>query len=160
MIDVKALKKLELFEELSAKQLDELIKTMEFKKFKAHDHVYERGDDAVRLYVVHSGLVSMRRVEPGEEAGISFEMRGPGELFGAASFMEPREYTLTAVCLEDTDVFAIDSDKLLELFGEEPWLGYKMVLKVAQIYFDRYKSAKRQLYGAVKEPTVISALPG
>jgi len=110
--------------------------------------------------VVSKGLVSLRRFEPGDEVGIAFETREPGTLFGAASFMEPQEYTLTAVCMEDTEVMAIDADKLTELCKKDPAVGYELMLKIAQIYFERYKTAKRNLYGMVQAPTVIAALPG
>ena len=32
--------------------------------------------------------------------------------------------------------------------------------KVAGLYFDRYKAAKRQLFEMVKAPTLVTALPG
>jgi CRP-like cAMP-binding protein len=74
--------------------------------------------------------------------------------------MQPQEYTLTAVCLEDTEVLAIDSDKLAKMCEQDPLLGYRLMLKIAQIYFERYKTAKRNLYGMVHTPAVITALPG
>ena len=92
--------------------------------------------------------------------GIAFETREPGALFGAASFMQPQEYTLTAVCLEDTEVLEIDADKLSKLCEEDPLLGYRLMLKIAQIYFESYKTAKRDLHRMVQAPTVIRALPG
>jgi CRP-like cAMP-binding protein len=62
--------------------------------------------------------------------------------------------------MEDTEVMAIDADKLTELCKKDPAVGYELMLKIAQIYFERYKTAKRNLYGMVQEPTVIAALPG
>jgi hypothetical protein len=34
------------------------------------------------------------------------------------------------------------------------------MFSVAQLYFDRYKHAKKQVYEMVKAPTIITALPG
>ena len=130
------------------------------KATRIHDHIYERGNAAKHLFVVKKGLVSLRRIDPGDEVGIAFETREPGGLFGAASFMKPQEYTLTAVCLEDTEVMAIDADKLFELCEKDPAVGYQLMLKIAQIYFERYKTAKRSLHDVVRTPTVITALPG
>jgi len=104
--------------------------------------------------------VSLRRIEPGDKVGIAFETREPGTLFGAASFMQPQEYTLTAVCLQDTEVLAVDADKLFKLCDKDPLLGYRLMLKIAQIYFERYKTAKKNLYAMVHTPAVITALPG
>ena len=160
MVEAYKLAYMELFDLLSDEQLEELAEITEKKIYKEHAHVYERGDSAKHLFVVSKGLVSLRRLDPGDEVGIAFEMREPGELFGAASFMHPQHYTLTAICLEDSEMLAIDADKLSELCEKDPPLGYQLMLKIAQIYFERYKSAKRSLHDMVRTPTVITALPG
>ena len=160
MVDISELNKLEFFSAFAAKCLEEIAKITEKKTYKKNDHVYERGDRAKNLYLVSKGLVSLRRFEPGDKVGIAFETREVGGLFGAASFMEPQEYTLTAVCLEDTELLALDADKLSELCKKDQAVGYQLMLKIAQIYFDRYKTAKRNLYGMVQTPAVITALPG
>ncbi|MGD8370013.1 MAG: cyclic nucleotide-binding domain-containing protein [Syntrophobacterales bacterium] len=160
MVEASEMAYLKVFDLLSDEQLAEIAKITEKNSYKIHDHIYERGNGAKHLYVVKKGLVSLRRIDPGDEVGIAFETREPGGLFGAASFMKPQEYTLTAVCLEDTEVMAVDADKLFELCEKDPAVGYQLMLKIAQIYFERYKSAKRSLHDVVKTPTVITALPG
>jgi CRP-like cAMP-binding protein len=160
MVDVQELANFDIFKPFSESQLNEVAKITEKKAVKQHDHIYERGKPAKHLFVVSKGLVSLRRIEPGDNVGIAFEMREPGTLFGAASFMQPQEYTLTAVCLEDAEVLAIDADSLAKLIDKDPLLGYRLMLKIAQVYFERYKAAKRNLYAMVHTPAVITALPG
>ncbi len=160
MVEAYKMAYMELFDVLSDEQLEEVAEITEKKSYKTHDHIYERGDPAKQLFVVKKGLVSLRRIDPGDEVGIAFEMREAGGLFGAASFMKPQEYTLTAVCLEDSEVMAIDADKLFELCQKNPDLGYQLMLKIARIYFERYKTAKRSLHDLVRTPTIITALPG
>lgn len=160
MVDVNDLKKAEVFSVFSDKQLKELAQITETKKFKVQSHVYEHGDRAKYLFVVVKGLVSLRELKPGDQVGIGFEMRERGEIFGAACFMRPQNYTLTAVCLEDTELMAMDADKLFDLCQKDTELGYKFMTKVAQLYFERYKVAKRQLHEMVKTPTIIAAAPG
>lgn len=55
---------------------------------------------------------------------------------------------------------AIDADKLSDLCEKDPVVGYKLMVKIAQVYFERYKTAKRDLHEMVRTPTVITALPG
>ena len=160
MVEAYKVAYMELFDVLSDEQLEEVAKITEKKSYKIHDHIYERGNAAKHLFMVKKGLVSLRRIDPGDEVGIAFETREPGELFGAASFMKPQEYTLTAVCQEDTEVMAIDADKLFELAENDPAVGYQLMLKISQIYFERYKTAKRSLHEMVRTPTIITALPG
>jgi CRP-like cAMP-binding protein len=160
MVEVNELKQLDIFKVFSENQLGELTGITETKKFDKGAHVYERGKRADNIFVVAKGSVSLNRFEPGEKVGISFERREKGELFGTACFMTPQEYTLTAVCMEDSEVLAVDADKLLKLCESDPGLGYKFLKEVAKIYFERYKIAKRQIHEMVKAPTIITALPG
>lgn len=160
MIEVGNLKKLDVFQAFSKDQLEELSKITDKKTFKKGAVVYKRGSRADHIYVVIKGMVSLNRLEPGETIGISFEKREKGELFGAACFMKPQEYTLTAVCNKDTEVVAVNVDKLFSLFERDPGIGYKFIRDIAQIYFERYKMAKRQIHAMVQTPTIITALPG
>lgn len=160
MVDVSDLKKIEGMAVFSEKQLGDLAGITDKKTYKAKEHIYEHGDRARFMFIVTKGLVSLRQLMPGDEVGIVFEMRERGELFGAACVMKPQQYTLSAVCMEDSEVLAIDADKLFDLCEADPDLGYRFMKKIAQLYFERYKVCKRQLYEMVKAPTVISALPG
>ena len=160
MVEVGDIKKFELFGVLSEKQLEKIAKITEKKSFKKGAHIYEKGDRAKEMHVVLKGLVSLREINPGDEVGIGFESRERGEFFGAACFMKPQEYTLTAVCMENSEVLAVNAEKLFDLCQQDPGIGYQLMTKVAQIYFERYKVAKRQIYQMVKTPTVITALPG
>lgn len=137
MVNVNDLIIFYLFSKFSEEQLEELAEITEKKTYKKHAHVYERGDSAKHLFVVSKGLVSLRRFDHGDKVGIAFETRKSGEIFGAASFMHPQHYTLTAVCIEDSEVMAIDADKLSDLCEKDPVVGYKLMLKIAQVYFER-----------------------
>lgn len=160
MVDATELKKHELFAVFSDAQLEKIAQITVRQSFQALAHVYEHGSRAKYLFVVARGLVSLRELQPGDQVGIAFEMREKGEMFGAACFMKPQQYTLTAVCLEDSELIAVDADKLADLCDADPEMGFKLMKKTAQIYFERYKVAKRQLREMVKAPTIITALPG
>jgi len=160
MAEVSELKHFDLFKGFSEKQLSQLAQLTSKKNYGKGQVIYNEGDPAKHVFVVDKGLVSLRRVEPGKLVGIAFENRDRGELFGTAAVMQPREYTLTALCLEETEVYAIDADKLGKICELDPQLGYKFMSAIAQVYFERYKSAKRQLYQMVQTPALITALPG
>ena len=160
MVEAKELAKFYLFSILSNEQLEVIAGITDKKTYRKHTHIYERGDRAKHLFVVNRGLVRLRQLEQGDDVGVDFETRKSGELFGAASFMHPRHYTLTAVCIEDSEVMAIEANKLFELCQTDPAVGYRLMLKIAQVYFERYKIAKRSFYEEEQAPTVTTALPG
>ena len=89
MVEASQIAYLKVFDLLSDEQVEEIAKIAEKRSYKIHDHIYERGNTAKHLFVMKKGLVSLRRIDPGDEVGIAFETRQPGELFGAASFMKP-----------------------------------------------------------------------
>jgi CRP/FNR family transcriptional regulator len=160
MEKVEEFNKFDFFNAFSEKQLAELIKVTETKTFKKGSEIYKEGDRANYIFLVSKGWVSLRKVDPERDIGISFENREKGELFGTACFMKPQEYTLNAVCMEDSEVLKMDADKLFDLFQKDYQMGYLFLKEIAKVYFERYKSVKRQLYEMVKAPTIITALPG
>jgi len=160
MTKVDDFNKFDFFNAFSEKQLAELAKVTEKKTFKKGSEIYKEGDRANHIFLVSKGWVSLRKVSPERDIGISFENREKGELFGTACFMKPQEYTLNAVCMEDSEVMAMDADKLFGLFQKDYQIGYLFLREIAKVYFERYKSVKRQLYEMVKAPAIITALPG
>jgi CRP/FNR family transcriptional regulator, cyclic AMP receptor protein len=160
MTKVGDFNKFDFFNAFSEKQLAEIAKITETKTFKKGSEIYKEGDRANHIFMVSKGWVSLRKIDPERDLGISFENREKGELFGTACFMKPQEYTLNAICMEDSEVMAIDADKLFDLFQKDYQIGYLFLREIAKVYFERYKSVKRQLYEMVKAPTIITALPG
>jgi CRP-like cAMP-binding protein len=160
MTKVEELNKFDFFNAFSEKQLAELIKVTGKKAYAKGSDIYKEGDRANEVFIVSKGWVSLRKIDPEKDIGISFENRGRGELFGTACFMKPQEYTLNAICMEDSEVLAMDADKLFDLFQKDYQIGYLFLKEIATVYFERYKSVKRQLYEMVKTPAIITALPG
>ena len=160
MVEVNDINKLEIFNIFSEKQLEELSKITEKRTFEKGALVYQRGYRADRIYLVTKGLVGLDKLKPGEKIGIYFEHREKGDLFGTACFLELQKYSLTAVCLQDSEVMSIHADKFFELCQSDPELGYKFLKKVIQIYFGRYQAAKGQIHEMIKTHTITTALTG
>ena len=115
MTKVDDFNKFDFFNAFSKDQLANLGKVTETKTFKKGSEIYKEGDRANHIFLVTKGWVSLRKIDPEKDIGISFENRGRGELFGTACFMKPQEYTLTAICMEDSEVLVMDADKLPEV---------------------------------------------
>jgi CRP-like cAMP-binding protein len=160
MTKVDDFNKFDFFNVFSKDQLVALSKITEKKSYAKGSEIYKEGDRANHIFLVTKGWVSLRKIDPEKNIGISFENRGRGELFGTACFMKPQEYTLNAICMEDSEVLTMDADKLFDLFQKDFQIGYLFLKEIAKVYFERYKSVKRQLYEMVKAPAIITALPG
>lgn len=160
MVEIDKLDKLEFFNVFSSDQLEKLSRITYSKLFRREEYIYHKGDSATELFVVIEGLVSLRAIDPETEVGIAYEERRHGEFFGPASFMTSRIYSLSAVCITNTEVLAIDARQLSGLCEYDSNLGYKFMKEIAEIYFGRYITSKRQICQMVNAPTIITALPG
>ena len=159
MAEVSDIKKIELFNVFSERQLEDITAFSKKRNYKKKENIYKQGDRANCMYTITKGVVSMVEFQPGDRVGIVFEERGRGEVFGCASFMKPRTHTLTAMCVEDSEVLAIETDKLLDLLEQDTEAGYKFMKKINQIYFNLYKLAKSQLHEMMKIPAIVTGLP-
>jgi CRP-like cAMP-binding protein len=80
--------------------------------------------------------------------------------------MKPHQHTLTAVCLEDSEVLAVEADRLLKLCEEEPGLGNWFMMTIAHLYFSHYEHYRTQLFGKGQAPqpndtfAVMAEAPG
>ncbi len=160
MEDISRMTQLELFSVLSEDQIRQLSNITQSRFFNKGDQIYQKGDSAGEMFVVAEGLVSLREIDPGDDIGIAFEEKKRGDFFGPASFMTSKVYSLTAVCLTDTEVLAINAEQLSGLCQKDSTLGYRLMKKIAEVYFKRYIATKRQICQMVKTPTIITALPG
>ena len=160
MVTAKDLKKLDVFGVLSDKQLTDLSRFTEKKSYQAGQHVYESGARAKHLFIITRGCVGLRELAPGDMIGVGFEHLERGDVFGCASLMKPKRYTLSAVCEEATEVLSIDADRLHDVSEKDPELALRLMTKIAEAYMGRFETAKRQIHQMVKTPTIIMALPG
>ena len=145
MVEISELRALDLFTPFSDEQLQEIANITSRTTYGANAIIYRQGRPAREIFVIEKGLVSLRAFRSEDDLVMAFDLCEPGELFGAASLMKDQHYTLNAVCLEDTRILAIDTDKLAKLCELDTELGYRLMKKVAQLYFDRYEVAKREL---------------
>ena len=159
MITANDLAKYKMFRGLSDEKKTLITEISGMRSYRKDDYIYESGDAATHLFIVDQGSVGMRKFESADNVGISFEIRSSGELFGAASFMLPQKYTLTAVCLEDCRILAMDAQRFKVLCEEDPEIGFWLMKKLTRIYFNRYRDASKNLYGVVQTLKAMTSFP-
>jgi len=161
MVTVNELDALEVFNEFSGEQKKKIAAISRKKKMKKGEDVYLSRYRASRLFVVISGRVDLQAVNEDKMVGVSLGTLSDGQLFGGASILKLQAYTITAVCLADTELLLIESNDLFEAISEDYELGYRIMKKVAEVYLARYETTKKQLHDMVNTPqVVITAQPG
>jgi CRP/FNR family transcriptional regulator, cyclic AMP receptor protein len=96
---------------------------MRAKKFKAGQVLFEKGDEASRLYFLAAGEVALpdigRRLQS-------------GQMFGEIAFFSPdRRRTSSARCVTDCTVLSIDEDTFRQLVYQNPDFGLEVVRLIA-----------------------------
>lgn len=121
----------ELFQDLSQETLEIVVGFARNEKLEEGDAVYNLGDDADDLFLLTEGRVRFSLgVSNRPEAAGSIIL--PMTVFGWAALLEeqPRRVA-TAVCLEDSELYVISGQALLELFERDQASGYQVMRRLA-----------------------------
>ncbi len=97
-VPIDLLRSVDLFEEMSNRELERLAKSFRESRFEAGETIAAEGTRGVGFFVIGEGMV--RYSVGGEDRGLG----GPGDYFGEIALIDdgPRTATVTA----DTDVIA------------------------------------------------------
>lgn len=158
---IRQLANIPLFSGLNDEQKAMVADCCHTRNFARGDTIYHQGSKTRKSYLIIDGLVSLDEVMPESDAWISYERHGPRELIGASALLRVPAYTLTATCLEPTEVIEIDVEALEKIFDRAPEIGFKLMCEVAYIFYQRYEKAKTRLYNVFREiPVRLICRPG
>ena len=131
MIAAEKLKKTDLFQDLSDHALEAIAGFAVQATIEEGDNIYQLGDDANDLYFLESGRVRFS-IGVGNRPDGSGSLILPGKIFGWAALLQglPRRVA-TASCLEDSTLYVIPREKLLELFEQDHAAGYQVMRRLA-----------------------------
>jgi len=138
------------FANLDERQINMVAGCCEILQFPTGAVIYQQNSPAQKMYIILEGMVSLDDVVD-NFTFISYERRGPKSIIGTASLIGQKLYSLTATCLEPTQVIAIDVPRLENLYEQDAEIGFKVMAEVAFIFFQRYERAKTRLYNVFKE---------
>jgi CRP-like cAMP-binding protein len=138
------------FSNLNEKQLANVESCCEIQHYPNSAVIYQQNTAASKMYIILEGMVSLDDVVDAATS-ISYERRGPKGIIGTASMLGLKLYSLTATCLEPTQVIAIDVPGLEKICDQDYEVGYKVMSEVAFIFFQRYERSKTRLYNVFKE---------
>lgn len=96
------------------------------------DILYNIGDPARDVFVMVGGRVRFT-IGVGNRPESGGSIFGPGDAIGWAALLEdqPRRIA-TAVCMEDSDLLALDGAQLLAIFDSQPAAGYLVMRRLAK----------------------------
>ncbi|UCD71990.1 MAG: cyclic nucleotide-binding domain-containing protein [Syntrophobacterales bacterium] len=150
MASIEVLKKVNLFESLSDDQLNAIAKLGQEKSFEPGEEIFKQGQKSKTLYVLLDGMVTLR-IKAEEEIDLMAEtLRETGSVFGTASLMKPYISNVTARCLKPSRTLAVDSAEFQEIIKQDPLMGFEVMTKLAQLYFNRLNTTRAAITNLFK----------
>lgn len=120
-----------LFGGLDAQALDKLAALAEWRTVAAQATVFRKGDPGTHLFVIHTGRVKFGSgAADGRE--VTFNLLGPGEMFGEVAFADGGERTADVVAVEPSELLAISRRGLIPFLRSEPDIMLRMMAMLAR----------------------------
>ena len=135
----------ELFQSLSVDAVQKINEISEVQTYEAGASIFEPNQTARNVYLLLDGLVALRF--PGKEDAFSAGLVRieKNDLLGAGALLGSPLYVSQAYCVENSSVLAIDGKKLRDILEEDRIVGFDVVMKIANLYFERYVNLMRKI---------------
>jgi CRP-like cAMP-binding protein len=140
------LKKVHLFENLSAGELEKIQTISRMEAFGRGDMIFKEGTPGDQCYVITNGEVRISKFIPniGEEA---LAVLKPGDYFGEMALIDTFPRSANAIANSDVALLAItkaDLDRILTLDRE---LGYKLLWAFTKTLSKRLRETNEKMAG-------------
>ncbi len=144
-ITLEPLKRSDIFARLADDELAQIMPFCREAAFGEGDVVLAEDATADWLYIVEQGKLSLeKKIQMGRRGTLrttTVGVVGPGQSAGWSALTPPHTYTSTAVCLEPTEVIALDAQGLRRFLDDNPRVGYRVMSVIAELARGRYKSS-------------------
>lgn len=126
------LKRLFHFRLLNDEQLDALAAVSGIQKFQAGELIFSQGEEAAAFFIVLKGKVQIYKIS-NEGKEMILHIFGPGDIFAEVPiFSDIPKYPANSLCMEDSEILAIQGQGFREIVQKYPNLALNMLSVLAQ----------------------------
>jgi CRP-like cAMP-binding protein len=133
---VDTLKNTELFGGLETGHLEGVANMCRGASYRKGETIFKEGDEAKELYVLLDGRVALemevRPMPDRPSIPTAVEVATEGETLGWSALVEPYVYTLSARCMANCRVLAINGDMLRGVMADDLILGYELMKRLTK----------------------------
>jgi len=136
------------FEDLTNSELDKIVEFCREEAYEDGVTIFREGEQADEFYVVTEGRIVLEmtiRIGLGSRRQGAIEAITGGDVFGWTAIAGLPTYNMSARCIEDTKVVAIDRTRLLLLFEEDHRIAHKVMKKLLVIISSRVQKTRDTL---------------
>ena len=139
------LKEIELFQQIDFEVMNEIAGICSEVEYSKDTTIFERAEKAKCLYILIEGKVYLVIKNGGS---ISYSLTEPGDVFGWSSMLEHGNYTASGICATDLKAVRIEKDKIIKIFDNHPYVGFKVLQRLAGVISRRLSNAYQDLLSA------------
>jgi len=141
-VTAEDLAELRFFEDLPGWARERLAASATKRRFEQGAIVVRQNDEARGVYFLLSGAAQDLVYFEGVGDLLMGVQRDPGSLVaGWSAFKPPYRYTSSTRCEEVSEMIHLPRDTFEEIFGQDPYLGYRILKKVAAAVDHRLEEA-------------------
>jgi signal transduction histidine kinase len=148
-----ALEQTQLFNHLSPEALRGLRAAAVERSVPRGGDIFKEGDGGDGVYVVKDGLVQISGIV-GDNVRHIFARIGPGEIFGEMAVLENKPRSASASAAQDTTVYFIPREFMLQLVEASPQLSLKLLREISA----RLREFNRQYLREVLQSERLSVI--
>ena len=159
---VQFLKNVKLFAELGPESLARLGRCLKSADFPPGEVIVREGAPGVSMYIIKTGLVEVRKKDPGTGIDFLVAQLSEGASVGEMSLLTGKPRSATVTTVQPTVVFTLTRADFRNLLTQHPEIS----LGLARILAERLEEATRQvgiefvtLQKANFDPRVVGLLP-
>ncbi len=119
------------FKRLPEGSLERLSQSLRLRRYRKGEAVFTDKDAPESVYLLKSGLVKAVKYSPREDPVI-MELIVPGGLFGMIAVLERKPYPVTAVCIQDSEVYRIGVADFDDLMKRHPEFAREVYQEIGQ----------------------------
>lgn len=131
-------------EGMDAQQVALIAKRASERRLFAGEFVFHEGEDALALYIIVEGSVSLEVSAP-ERGALVFQTIGRGDALGLSWLFPPHRWHFDARAVEDTLLVVVDAAWLRETMEADQDFGYEILKRVARVMIGRLQATRLQM---------------
>lgn len=120
-----------LFTDLTESQLEAFKDVMIVSPYNKREVIFMEGDECGGLHIIRKGRVKLvRSSSTGKEQII--KILNPGDLLGFEVLYDAKNYTNTAVAMDDCELCFITRDNFFRILEKEPGVARKLIIAMGK----------------------------
>jgi CRP-like cAMP-binding protein len=162
MITREELRRMVILGRMSDAQLDKIIPLVEKRHYEERQYVVHEGDKAENFFILQRGKVLLEQ-RLTDTITVCMDAIKPGYSFGWSAMLvrdlEPyHSYTSDAICVEPSDVCAINGEKFLDLLENDHTMGFLVHQRLNRVIKQRLAHRTEQFVRIIRQHPDMTSL--